>query len=120
MISIVDDDASVREATASLMRSAGYSPLVFASARAFLESAEVDGTRFLIADMQMPGMSGLELHSALSRAGKRIPTVIITAYPDEQLRKRALDAGVVRYMAKPFSETELIDCIQETLHSAEQ
>ena len=117
MISIVDDDESVRDATASLIRSAGYAPHAFPCARDFLNSADVAGTDFLIADMQMPGMSGIELHDALVGAGKRIPTVLITAYPDERSRRRALDAGVVRYLTKPFDETELLDCIQHALRA---
>ncbi|MEI9899935.1 MAG: response regulator [Hyphomicrobium sp.] len=82
MISIVDDDESVRDATASLMRAAGYAPKAFPCATDFLNSADVKETKFLIADVQMPGMTGIELHDRLVGAGMRIPTVLITAYPD--------------------------------------
>ena len=117
MISIVDDDESVRDATASLMRAAGYSPQAFPCARAFLESPHLADTDILIADVQMPGMSGLELHDALVDAGKHIPTLLITAYPDERMRSRALHAGVIGYLTKPFNESELLDAIQSVLRS---
>lgn len=115
MISIVDDDESVRDATASLVRAAGYAPQAFPCASDFLNSEAVPSTDFLIADVQMPGMTGLDLYDALVDAGKRIPTVLITAYPDEKSRTRALRAGVMRYLTKPFNETELLDCIQSAL-----
>ena len=117
MISIVDDDESVRDATANLMRAAGYTPQAFPHARAFLESSHVSDTDILIADVQMPGMSGLELHDALLDVGKHIPTLLITAYPDERMRSRALHAGVIGYLSKPFNETELLDTIQSVLRS---
>ena len=74
-------------------------------------------TFILIADVQMPGMSGLELHDALVDAGKHIPTLLITAYPDERMRTRALHAGVIGYLTKPFNESELLDAIQSVLRS---
>ncbi len=117
MISIVDDDESVRDATASLMRAAGYAPKAFPGATDFLNSADVKETKFLIADVQMPGMTGIELHDRLVGAGMRIPTVLITAYPDARLRQRALQAGVVGYLTKPFDETELLECIETALQS---
>jgi FixJ family two-component response regulator len=119
MITIVDDDESVRDATANLMRAAGYSPQAFPCARAFLESQHVSDTDILIADVQMPGMSGLELHDALVDAGKHIPTLLITAYPDERMRSRALHAGVIGYLTKPFNESELLDTIQTVLRSVQ-
>jgi FixJ family two-component response regulator len=118
MITIVDDDESVREATANLMRAAGYAPQAFPCARAFLESSNIADTDILIADVQMPGMSGFELHDTLVDAGKRIPTLLITAYPDERMRDRALKSGVVGYLTKPFNESELLDTIQSLLRSA--
>lgn len=117
MISIVDDDESVRAATASLMRAAGYSPKAFSCADEFLNSEDVDATALLIADVQMPGMTGVELHCRLVEAGVRIPTVLITAYPDPRLRERALKAGVVGYLTKPFDETELLNCINAALQA---
>lgn len=117
MISIVDDDESVRAATESLMRAAGYSPKAFSCADEFLNSEDVDATALLIADVQMPGMTGVELHCRLVEAGVRIPTVLITAYPDPRLRERALKAGVVGYLIKPFDETELLNCINAALQA---
>ena len=115
MISIVDDDESMREAIISLMRAAGYEPEAFPCARDFLDSGQVLRTDCLIADVQMPGMSGIELHGKLVQSGKAIPTVLITAHPDEKARELAMKAGVVCYLAKPFNEDELLDCIQTAL-----
>lgn len=115
MISIVDDDKSVREATMSLMRAAGYEPEAFPCARDFLNSEQARRTDCLIADVQMPGMSGLELHGQLVQSGHAIPTVLITAHPSDKARTRALQAGVICYLAKPFKENELLDCIQTAL-----
>jgi FixJ family two-component response regulator len=116
MIAIVDDDESMREAIISLMRSAGYEPVAFPCAGDFLSSEQVRRTDCLVADVQMPGMSGIELHGKLVQSGKPIPTVLITAHPDEKARVRAIKAGVVAYLAKPFNEDELLDCIQTALN----
>lgn len=117
MISIVDDDESVRDATASLMRSAGYAPKAFPCAKDFLNSEDVKSTDFLIADVQMPGMTGIELHDRLVNAGVRIPTILITAYPDARMRERAFQSGVIGYLTKPFDEGELLQCIETALQS---
>ena len=115
VISIVDDDESVREAMTRLMRSLGYSAPAFASGESFLRSKRRRGTACLIADVQMPGMTGLELHNRLAASGKPIPTILITAYPDERVRAQALKAGVLCYLAKPFNESELLACIHSAL-----
>src|SRR4051794_38699192 len=115
LISIVDDDESMREAIMSVMRAAGFSPEAFPCAGDFLKSERRGRTDCLIADVQMPGMSGLELHGRLVQSGCAIPTVLITAYPDEKIRARALQAGIVCYLTKPFNESELLDCIQSAL-----
>ena len=115
VISIVDDDESVREAMTRLMRSLGYSAPAFASGESFLRSKRRRGTACLIADVQMPGMTGLELHNRLTASGKPIPTILITAYPDERVRAQALNAGVLCYLAKPFNESELLACIHSAL-----
>jgi FixJ family two-component response regulator len=115
MISIVDDDESVREATMSLMRAAGFSPEAFQSGNDFLKSERCGHTDCLIADVQMPGMSGLEMHGRIVQSGNDIPTVLITAYPDDKTRARALKAGIVCYLTKPFNDQELLDCIQLAL-----
>ena len=95
LISVVDDDESMREALRGLMKSLGYTAEAFASAEEFLSSLQVPLTSCLIADVQMPGMSGLELHRHLVASGKTIPTILITAYPDDSLRNRALDRKYV-------------------------
>lgn len=115
MIAIVDDDESVREATMSLMRASGFAPEAFPCADAFLKSDGLRRTSCLIADVQMPGMSGIELHGRLVQSGNPIPTVLITAYPDDKVRARALKAGVICYLTKPFSDDELLNCIQSAL-----
>jgi FixJ family two-component response regulator len=111
VIAIVDDDDSVREAVAGLVKSLGYGAVAFKSAAAFLNSTRRDGAACVIADVQMPGMTGPELHDQLIASGNPIPTILITAYPDETTRARALNAGVKGYLAKPFNEDELLACL---------
>ena len=115
LISIVEDDESVREAIKGLMRSLGYRVEAVASAQEFLSSRHVRRTSCLIADMQMPGMTGLGLHRHLSASGEPIPTILITAYPDNGVRERALSAGVIGYLSKPFEEDDLLACIRSAL-----
>ena len=114
-ISVVDDDESMREAIRGLMRSLGYRAQAFRSAEEFLTSRQVPHTSCLIADVQMPGMTGLELHRHLVALGKTIPTILITAYPDDSVRERALGDGVVGYLSKPFDENDLLACIRSSL-----
>jgi len=114
-ISVVDDDESMREAIRGLMRSLGYRAQAFRSAEEFLTSRQVLHTSCLIADVQMPGMTGLELHRHLVALGKTIPTILITAYPDDSVRERALGDGVVGYLSKPFDENDLLACIRSSL-----
>jgi FixJ family two-component response regulator len=115
MISIVDDDSSVREAMLDLSGAMDFAAAAFPSAKHFLESEDVHRTACLITDMRMPGMSGLELHDHLVAAGIVIPTIVITAFPDERDRARAFRAGVVGYLPKPFCVSELLDCINASL-----
>ena len=115
LISIVDDDESMREAVRGLMQSLGYRVEAAASAEEFLRSPHVRRTSCLITDVQMPGMTGLELHQHLSTSGKPIPTILITAYPDDNVRERALAAGVIGYLSKPFDENDLLACIRSAL-----
>ena len=115
LISIIDDDESMREAIKGLMRSLGYRVEAVASAQEFLSSRFVLRTACVIADMQMPGMTGLELYQRLSTSGKRVPTILITAYPDDLVRERALSAGVVGYLSKPFEEDDLLACVRSAL-----
>jgi FixJ family two-component response regulator len=118
LISVVDDDESVREATKGLMQSLGYRSAAFPSAEDFLQSREVSTTACLIADVNMPGMSGLDLHRQLSTPGKPFPTILITAYPDERVREGALNAGVICYLSKPFEEGDLLTCLSSALPSS--
>jgi FixJ family two-component response regulator len=115
LISVVDDDESVREAMKGLMKSLGFAAESFPSAEDFLRSPCQHRTACLIADVQMPRMSGLDLHRQLVAAGQRIPTILITAYPDERVRAQALQAGVVCYLAKPFTEDDLLACLRSIL-----
>ena len=116
MISIVDDDAAVREATQVLVKSLGYRAITFASAEDFLQSESVHDTSCLITDVQMPGLSGVELQSLLLARGHRTPIIFIASFPEEKIRARALEAGAVGFLSKPFDEERLIDCLDQALH----
>jgi FixJ family two-component response regulator len=116
VISIVDDDDSAREGVTDLVGTLGFSVHSFPSAADFLSSDQLHFTSCLIADVQMPGMTGLELHDRLVASGLAIPTILITAYPDERIRVRALRAGVVCYLIKPFAEEDFLDCIRLALN----
>ena len=115
VIAIVDDDHSVREALTSLVRSLGYVAVAFECAENLLKSRRRRNVSCVIADVQMPGMTGIELHNRLVSSGEPIPTILITAFPDEMSRERALQAGVIGYLAKPFSEDDLLACIRSNL-----
>jgi FixJ family two-component response regulator len=115
LISIVDDDEFVRDATSNLVQSLGYSACVFASAEEFLQSPRLADTACLIADVQMPGMSGIDLQSRLNGQGHRIATIFITAFPDERVRARALGGGAICFLSKPFDGQALVDCIEKAL-----
>jgi FixJ family two-component response regulator len=115
LIAIVDDDASIREALKGLMKSMGYAVEVFPSADDFLASPQLRATSCLIADVQMPVMTGVELYRSLKGAGHPIPTILITAYPDNNTRSRVLGDGVVCYLTKPFNETSLLCCVHSAL-----
>jgi FixJ family two-component response regulator len=115
LISIIDDDASVRVATDRLVRSLGYVAHTFASADEFLRSPQVSTTSCVIADIQMPGMSGVELQSLLRAQGSRVPMIFITAFPEESIRARALSAGAVCFLTKPFDGPTLIKHLDAAL-----
>ena len=119
VIAIVDDDHSIREALTSLVRSLGYIAVAFECAEDLLKFRRRRSVSCLIADVQMPGMTGLELHNRLVASGKPIPTILITAFPDERSRERALQAGVIGYLTKPFSEDDLLACIRSSLRPGE-
>jgi FixJ family two-component response regulator len=119
LVSVVEDDQFFRESLRRLMRSLGYSVEAFPSAADFLASPRLVETACLIADVQMPAMTGLELHRHLIAAGYAIPTILVTAYPDDDVRARALNDGVVCYLRKPVDEKHLMRCLRAALHSDE-
>ncbi len=115
MVAIVDDDDSVRSALQGLMEAVGLPTRAFASAEEFLESGDQHWTGCLIADIRMPGMSGLELQATLNAAEYRIPTIFITAHGDEKMRRQALKAGAVELVAKPFDDEALLAQVRASL-----
>ena len=115
LISIVDDDESVRNALKSLIDSVGFRAEVFDSGEKFLNSPYLSQTDCLIADVRMPGMSGLELQDRLSAAGRSIPIVFISAHDDKEARARGLRAGAIDFLQKPFSEDSLLGAISVCL-----
>jgi FixJ family two-component response regulator len=119
LVSVVEDDQFFRESMRRLMRSLGYSVEIFSSAADFLASPRLVETGCLIADVQMSAMTGFELHRRLIAAGYAIPTILVTAYPDEDVRARALKDGVVCYLRKPVDEEDLVRCLRAALQSGE-
>jgi FixJ family two-component response regulator len=115
MISIIDDDDSMRKATRRLIRSLGLDADTFSSAEEFLESNRVGDTSCLITDMQMPGLSGADLQRILIARGVNTPIIFITAFPEEGARARVLDAGAIGFLSKPFKEESLISCLKIAL-----
>jgi FixJ family two-component response regulator len=118
LISIVDDDALARDGIRELVESLEYEALTFVSAEHFLESEVVAKTGCLITDIQMPGLSGLELQEELQARGYRTPVILITAYPNEQQRNRALRAGAIGFLSKPFAEQSLVECLAVAMNGA--
>src|SRR5262245_8300383 len=117
VISIVDDDESVREATQGLVRSLGYAAATFASAEEFLQSKHLHDTSCLITDVQMEGLSGIALQERLACVGHRMPIIFITAFSEERVRARAERAGACGFLSKPFSDESLIGCLEKALKS---
>ncbi len=117
VISIIDDDASVREATARLVRSLGYRAAVFSSAEEFLQSDCVRDSACLITDLQLSGMSGAGLQDRLIADGYRTPIIFMTAYFDEKIRARALKAGAFGFLRKPFADESLIESLDKALEA---
>jgi FixJ family two-component response regulator len=115
IVSIVDDDDAVRTATQAFVRSLGYKAVASASAEDFLKSPELDTADILIADVQMPGMNGLELQQELVRRRPALPIIFITAFPEERIRQQAMAAGAACMLAKPYDGDSLIECIEKTL-----
>jgi FixJ family two-component response regulator len=112
VISIVDDDQPFRDSMRRLLRSLGYTVATFPSAAEFLASPRLATTDCLVADVHMPAMTGVELHRHLIDTGHTIPTILVTAYPDDRVQKRMLSQGVECYLPKPLEEAVLIDCLR--------
>src|SRR6202163_3858406 len=117
LVAIVDDDDSMRSALQGLLQSAEFPSQVFASAEEFLKSGQQHQIACLIADIRMPGISGLELQTRLNAEHCRIPTIFITAHGDTQMRMQALRAGAVEFLAKPFDDEALLDSVRGALES---
>ena len=116
LIMCVEDDAPVREAIKGLLVSLGFAAEVFSSAEEFIQSSRLSETSCLITDVQLKGMSGIELQNRLAALGRSIPTIVITAFPDERIRAQALSAGAVCFLCKPIDMDELVDCIDSALN----
>jgi FixJ family two-component response regulator len=119
VVSIVDDDPSVCEGLQDLLNSMGLVAETFRGADEFLKSDRLETTSCLIADVQMPGMTGLELHDHLIKSGRSVATILITAFPKDADKALAMRTGVYCYLPKPFSETDLLSCIRSTFASPE-
>jgi FixJ family two-component response regulator len=117
LISVVEDDQPFRESMRKLMTALGYTVEAFPSAADFLASPLLPATACLVSDVQMPGMTGVELHRHLVDAGYAIPTILVTAYPDDMTRNHALMDGVVCYLSKPVDDEHLERCLRSALES---
>jgi FixJ family two-component response regulator len=117
LVAIVDDDELMRSALQGLLKAAGLPAQAFASAEEFLNSGQQHQTACLIADIRMPGISGLDLQARLNAIRCRIPTIFITAHGDEKMRMQALRAGAVEFLAKPFDDEVLLDSVRAALES---
>ena len=115
IVSVVDDDESLRRSLRNLLGSVGFRVETFASAEAFLQSVHQKQTGCLVLDLRMPGMNGLDLLRLLSGTGTRIPAVILTAHGDEEARQRSLQAGAVAFLTKPFNGDALLDAVRAAL-----
>jgi len=120
VVCVIDDDEAARNAVTRHMKSLGFTAIAFPSAVAFLDWSDPPEISCLIADVQMPHITGLELHNRLIASGRTIPTILITAYPDEGLCERALANGVIGYLAKPFDEDTLLACVRSAVARAQR
>jgi FixJ family two-component response regulator len=116
LIVCVDDDPSVAEAIEGLLKASGLTAQTFSSAEEFLKVGRLEDTSCLITDVQLGGMSGLQLQNRLAESGYGIPIIFITAFPDERIRERALSAGAVCFLSKPVTKEDLLTCIRAGLH----
>jgi FixJ family two-component response regulator len=117
LIAIVDDDDDVRSAVHAMLKSEGFLPLSFASAEEFLGSGKLGEAACLIADLEMPGMNGLELQARLAEDGERIPIIFITGYGDGTTRTRAMEAGALDFLEKPFDDEVLLERVRAALRT---
>jgi len=117
MISIVDDDIWVRDAIANYLRSRGFPVAAFASAEDFLQSDDLDHTNCVVLDIQLPGLSGIDLHRELRSTGHTMPVIFITALADEDVRSRAMATGAVAFLRKPFEAAAFDRCLDSALHA---
>ena len=111
-ISIVDDDQPFRDSLRRLLRSLGYAVAAFPSAVEFLASPKIAATACIVADVHMPEVTGIELYQRLIKTGRQIPTILVTAYPDDTIEKQMLASGVECYLRKPLEEADLIGCLR--------
>ena len=119
LISVVDDDESIRRTTTLLIESFSFRAATFESADGFLRSGQLHDTACLIVDVQMPGMNGLQLQSHLAAEGCAIPIIFITAHDNKESRRRAMQAGAVAFLGKPFTDEQLLQSIRSALHQEE-
>jgi FixJ family two-component response regulator len=115
LVAIIDDDKSMRDTIKDLLESADFAAVVFTRGASLLKSPRLGQVSCLIADMRMPKMTGLQLHQRLVASNRAIPTILMTAYPDERAQAQALKADVVCYLSKPFTADELLACVREAL-----
>lgn len=115
LIGVVDDDGPFRDSLSMLLESAGYQCGLFSSAEAFLASGSLDQTDCIVLDVRMPGMSGPELQSRIRESNRAVPIIFVTAHGDEELRGRAMRAGAIAFLNKPFSDDDLLDALHAVL-----
>jgi len=116
LVSIVDDDESVRDAMKSQVSSFGYRVQTFGSIAEFLESSQIENTDCLVTDVQMPGLSGVELQNRLLSDGYHMPTIFISAFPNSQIEGRVLQRGAIAYLRKPFNDHELLEHLETAVN----
>jgi FixJ family two-component response regulator len=119
LISLVDDDESIRRTTTLLIQSFGFQAAAFESAESFLKSGQLHETSCLIVDVQMPGMNGIQLQRHLAASGYKLPIIFITAYDNKESRQQAMQAGAVAFLSKPFNDKHLLETIRATLRDDE-
>jgi FixJ family two-component response regulator len=120
LITVIDDDEAIRRTTTFLIQSFGFRAAAFESAESFLKSGQLQDTSCLILDVQLPGMNGLELQSKLASGGHSIPIIFITSYDDKESRGRAIKAGAVAFLGKPFSDQQLLQTVRSALRREDE